>query len=58
MPLPFGMIKIMWQLAGGSRGLYQQDQFLFKITKGILDISDKTVNESQKDESKPVLSVI
>ncbi|NMB36882.1 MAG: haloacid dehalogenase-like hydrolase [Bacteroidales bacterium] len=30
-------------------------QFLFKITKGILDISDKTkVNESQKDESKPV----
>ena len=28
-------------------------QFLFKITKGILDISDKTrVNESQKDESK------
>ncbi len=30
-------------------------QFLFKITKGILDISDKTkVNESQKDESKPI----
>jgi hypothetical protein len=28
-------------------------QFLFKITKGILDISDKTrVNESQKDETK------
>ncbi|HOG41677.1 MAG TPA: HAD family hydrolase [Bacteroidales bacterium] len=30
-------------------------QFLFKITKGILDISDKTrVNESQKDETKLV----
>ncbi|NLX41503.1 MAG: haloacid dehalogenase-like hydrolase [Bacteroidales bacterium] len=28
-------------------------QFLFKITKGIMDISDKTrVNESQKDETK------
>lgn len=30
-------------------------QFLFKITKGILDISDNTkVNESQKDDQKPV----
>jgi len=30
-------------------------QFLFKISKGILDISDnKQVNESQKDEQKPV----
>ena len=30
-------------------------QFLFKISKGILDISDtKQVNESQSDDSKPV----
>jgi len=30
-------------------------QFLFKISKGILDIGDnKQVNESQKDEQKPV----
>lgn len=30
-------------------------QFLFKITKGILDISDNTkVNESQKDDQKPI----
>lgn len=30
-------------------------QFLFKISKGIMDISDnKKINESQKDERKPV----